>query len=56
MFGVAFQNDILFEDTIMENIRFGEELSEEEIIEASEYAMAKEFIMVRLIHTIRICR
>ncbi|NLL96287.1 MAG: ABC transporter ATP-binding protein [Clostridiaceae bacterium] len=47
MFGVAFQNDILFEDTIMENIRFGRELSEEEIIEASEYAMAKEFIMVR---------
>lgn len=47
MFGVAFQNDILFEDTIMENIRFGRELSEEEVIEASEHAMAKEFIMVR---------
>lgn len=47
MFGAAFQNDILFEDTIMENIRFGRELSEEEVIEASEYAMAKEFIMVR---------
>lgn len=47
MFGAAFQNDILFEDTIFENIRFGRELSEEEIIEASEYAMAKEFITVR---------
>ncbi len=47
MFGVALQNDILFEDTIFENIRFGRELSEEEIIEASEYAMAKEFITIR---------
>lgn len=47
MFGAAFQNDILFEDTIMENIRFGRDLPEEDVIEASEYAMAKEFIMVR---------
>jgi ATP-binding cassette subfamily B protein len=44
MFGVVFQNDILFEDTIYENIRLGRELSEEEIVEAAEYAMAREFI------------
>ncbi len=44
MFGVTFQNDILFEDTIYENIRLGRALSEEAISEAAEYALAKEFI------------
>lgn len=47
----AFQNDILFEDTIFENIRFGRELSEEEIIEASEYVMAKMSYDIDTINT-----
>lgn len=43
-FGVVFQNDILFEDSIYENIRFGRELSEEQIEKATLYARAKDFI------------
>ncbi len=48
MFGVAFQNDILFEDTIYENIRLGRDLTEEDINEAATYARAKEFIEDRV--------
>ncbi|NLZ80421.1 MAG: ABC transporter ATP-binding protein [Clostridiales bacterium] len=43
-FGVVFQNDVLFEDSIYENIRLGRELSEEQIEKAIEYARAKEFV------------
>lgn len=45
MFGVVFQNDMIFEDTIYENIKLGRDLSETEVIEAAEYAMAREFII-----------
>ena len=44
MFGVVFQNDVLFADTIKENISFGRNLSDEEILEASKHAQAYEFI------------
>ena len=44
-FGVAFQNDVVFHDTVRENISFGRELSEEEIITAAKQAKAYEFIM-----------
>lgn len=44
MFGVVFQNDVLFADTIRENISFGRNLSDEEILEASKHAQAYEFI------------
>ena len=44
MFGVVFQNDTLFADTISENIDFGRNLSKEQIEMAAEYAQAKEFI------------
>lgn len=44
MFGVAFQNDVIFHDTIRENIRFGRELSDEEIMKAAEAAQATAFI------------
>lgn len=43
-FGVVFQNDTIFEDSIAENIRLGRELSLEEIQEAVLYARAKEFV------------
>ncbi len=43
-FGVAFQNDALFKDTIGENIRLGRDLNDEEILQASEHAQALDFI------------
>lgn len=47
-FGVVFQNDFLFADTIKENIRFGREaLTDGDILLAAESAQAKEFIESR---------
>ncbi|KNZ40754.1 ABC transporter ATP-binding protein [Acetobacterium bakii] len=43
-FGVAFQNDIIFEATINENINLGRNLSDEAIKEAIISAGAKEFV------------
>ncbi len=43
-FGVVFQNDVIFADTIAENIRFGREVSDEEIALAAGDACAAEFI------------
>lgn len=43
-FGVVFQNDILFADTIAENIDFGRGLSREQIEKAAACAQAMEFI------------
>ena len=44
-FGVAFQNDIIFADSIYENISFGRNLSMDQVVEASKDACAYEFIM-----------
>ena len=44
MFGVVFQNDFLYADTIEENIRFGRDISTEEIIKATKIAQAYDFI------------
>ncbi len=44
MFGVVFQNDFLYADTIQENICFGRDLSQEEIITAAKIAQAHDFI------------
>ena len=44
MFGVVFQNDFLYADTIEENIRFGRKISTEDIVEASKIAQAHDFI------------
>lgn len=44
MFGIAFQNDILFADTIAENIDFGRGLPLEQIMFYSELAQAGDFI------------
>ena len=43
-FGVVFQNDVLFADTIAANIDFGRELGQEAIEKAAACAQAKEFI------------
>ena len=44
MFGVVFQNDFLYADTIEENIRFGREISHEDIESAAKIAQAHDFI------------
>ena len=44
MFGVVFQNDFLYADTIEENIRFGRDISGEAIAEATKIAQAHDFI------------
>ena len=38
------QNDFLYADTIAENIRFGRDLSDEQIVRAAKIAQADEFI------------
>ncbi|MBQ1678189.1 MAG: ABC transporter ATP-binding protein [Oscillospiraceae bacterium] len=43
-FGVAFQNDMIFQDSLRGNVDFGRGLSEAEIRAAAEDAMAAEFI------------
>lgn len=43
-FGVAFQNDVLFADTIYENINIGRGFSENEVNDASIDAQASSFI------------
>ncbi len=43
-FGLVFQNDVLFADTIRENISFGRDLPMEDIEAAAAHAQAMEFI------------
>ena len=44
MFGTAMQNDFLYADTIEENIRFGRELSHEQVVRAAVTAQSDDFI------------
>lgn len=44
MFGVVFQNDFLYADSIEENIRFGRDISKEDIVKAAKIAQAHDFI------------
>lgn len=44
MFGVVFQNDFLYADTVEENIRFGREIEREDIVAAAKIAQAHDFI------------
>ena len=44
MFGIVFQNDFLYADTIEENIRFGRDISSKDIVEAAKIAQAHDFI------------
>lgn len=43
-FGVVFQNDTLFENSIYENIDMGRGLSREQIQDAAVYACARDFV------------
>ncbi len=43
-FGTVFQNDVVFQDTLRENISFGREVTEDNILEAVRDAQAAEFI------------
>ncbi|EXJ23537.1 Lipid A export ATP-binding/permease protein MsbA [Alkalibacterium sp. AK22] len=43
-FGVVFQKDFLYADTLEENIAFGRKLSRASVYEASEHAQAESFI------------
>ena len=43
-FGVVFQNDTIFEDTIAGNVTLGREMEEQQIREALLYARASEFV------------
>ena len=44
LFGVAFQNDTIFSDTIRENITFGRDIDDKKLRLAIECSQAKEFI------------
>lgn len=44
MFGTVFQNDMIFLDTIYENINFGRDLSMDEVRNAAYNGQAEEFI------------
>lgn len=44
LFGIVFQNDVIFADTLRENISFGRDVSAEEIEHAADDAKAREFI------------
>lgn len=43
-FGVVFQNDTIFEESIIENVRLGRELGSDQIWNALTYARAREFV------------
>ena len=45
LFGIVMQNDFLFSDTILENIRFGREISQDDIEKAIQISQAYDFIM-----------
>ena len=44
MFGVVFQNDFLYAGSIEENIRFGRDFSQSDMIDAAKIAQAHDFI------------
>lgn len=43
-FGVVFQNDVIFADTIRENVSFGRDVDDEGLARAAGDAMARDFI------------
>ena len=44
LFGTVMQNDFLYADTIAENIRFGRDISDDQIVAAAKIAQAHNFI------------
>ncbi len=43
-FGVVFQNDVIFADTIRENVTFGRDVSDRMLVRAAKDAMAQGFV------------
>ena len=43
-FGVVFQNDVIFADTIRENVTFGRDVSERMLVSAAKDARARGFV------------
>ena len=43
-FGTVFQNDMIFFDTLRQNIRFGRDLTDQQLLAAVEDAAAKEYL------------
>ncbi len=43
-FGTAMQNDFLYAETVMENIKFGRDISDEKVYKATKIAQAHDFI------------
>lgn len=43
-FGAAFQNDMIFQDTLRENVNFGRALSDDELRRAVEASQAAEYV------------
>lgn len=43
-FGTVFQNDVIFKESILENIRMGRDVSEQEAVVAAGFAKALDFI------------
>lgn len=43
-FGTAMQNDFLYAETVMENIKFGRDISDEKVFKAAKIAQAHDFI------------
>ena len=43
-FGIVYQNDFLYADTVRNNIDFGRDFTDEQLIDAAENAQALEFI------------
>ncbi len=43
-FGIVFQDDVIFADTIAENIRLGRDIADEDVFSSSKNAQAGEFI------------
>ena len=44
MFGIVFQNDFVYRDTIEENIKFGRNIPADDVIRAAKIAQAHDFI------------
>ena len=44
LFGVVFQNDVIFADTLKENISFGRDVDDDALVMAAEDARARDFI------------
>ena len=44
LFGTSFQNDTIFTDTILNNVKFGRDISDLDVIKACEASLATDFI------------